>query len=303
MGFREAPVASRPGLAEPGAERTHKAEAQLAAIESFGAERARWLKVAAGVKAKVLEATLRGRPLGTAEIVLELGGFVGYSATRLATAPALACAAPEAPLPERDRARRVVSVEKNAGCALLARTALDSACLACDAEVWTGRAADLLPRVLEEYGEGSVGLAFFDHSGSAYLDDLLFLERGMLGRGAVVVADNVLKPGAPYFLWHVVFGGSYDVTIVSLPEFAQTAIEDWIAVCVWRGPHGGSKEDCTELPNRDICEELGRLAWWSDSMRRRSERGGVDVAAWAAFAREMRERYRRIGLEAVPWQW
>lgn len=265
-----------------------RAGSQLADVEGFGAERAQWLKVAAGAKAEVLAASLRGRELADTEIALELGGFVGYSASRLATSGVTSSR------------RRVISMEKNHGCALLANDVLNRAGLANDVEVWTGRASDLLPRVLEEYGEGSVGFAFFDHSGSAYLDDLLTLENhGLLGKNAVIVADNVLKPGAPLFLWHVVHGGKYDVVLVSVPEFVQTVIEDWVAVCVWRGE---SEKHPRKPLDRTSAVELSRLAWLSDAMRRRSERGEVDVAAWATFSQKMRLRYQQIGFEATPWQ-
>eukprot|EP00420_Gonyaulax_spinifera_P014986 CAMPEP_0197913756 /NCGR_PEP_ID=MMETSP1439-20131203/77174_1 /TAXON_ID=66791 /ORGANISM="Gonyaulax spinifera, Strain CCMP409" /LENGTH=137 /DNA_ID=CAMNT_0043535627 /DNA_START=59 /DNA_END=468 /DNA_ORIENTATION=- len=127
-------------------------------------------------------------------------------------------------------------MEKDTGCARFASSLLARAGAAPTAEVWQGRASDLLPRVLEECGAGSVGMAFFDHSGSVYHEDLEALEDlGLLAPGAVIVADNVLKPGAPLFLWKVL-GGAYDVTLVSLREFVQTSIEDWVAVCVRREP-------------------------------------------------------------------
>jgi len=46
---------------------------------------------------------------------------------------------------------------------------------------------------------------FFDQRGSRFLKDLqlLFQKPGLLAEEAVLVADNVLKPGAPSF-WLVV---------------------------------------------------------------------------------------------------
>jgi len=56
---------------------------------------------------------------------------------------------------------------------------------------------------------------FFDQRGSGYKADLEVLERdGLLAEGAIIVADNVLKPGAPAYLWHVLCGGGYDTKIV-----------------------------------------------------------------------------------------
>merc|ERR1712187_10518 len=97
----------------------------------------------------------------------------------------------------------------------------------------------------------------------------------------------------------MVHGGKYDVMLVSVPEFVQTIIEDWIAVCVWRGESSSLMEKPLDVSSS---EELSKLAWLSDAMRRRSERGGVDVTSWAKFSQEMRHRYKRLGFEARPWQ-
>ena len=53
---------------------------------------------------------------------------------------------------------------------------------------------------------GPFDLIFFDQRGSRFLKDLqLLLQKpGLLAEEAVLVADNVLKPGAPSF-WLVVF--------------------------------------------------------------------------------------------------
>ena len=59
-----------------------------------------------------------------------------------------------------------------------------------------------------------------DHKGSRFGEDLLVLENlGLLLPGAIVVADNVLSPGAPRFLWQLVKTSAYDVKIVQLKEF------------------------------------------------------------------------------------
>lgn len=270
---------------------------QLASIEAFASGRARWLKLAAGDKAFVLAEALWSRcrsaeAAAPCEVALELGGFVGFSALRLARALAQAAEGREVPL------ARVISMEKDTGCALLAASMLSSAQCASAAEMWAGRAADLLPRVLEECGARSVGFAFFDHSGSVYHEDLAALEElDLLAPGAVIVADNVLKPGAPLFLWHVL-SAEYDVSLISVREFVQTSIEDWVAVCVWRGnqPSGAGPQRAPAPLG------LARLAWQADIMRRRSERSGVSVHEWASFAQQMHRALRQYGIEATPWR-
>ena len=56
--------------------------------------------------------------------------------------------------------------------------------------------------VLAEHGcaAGALDLLFIDHNKDVYLPDLLSItERGWLHPGSVVVADNVLVPGAPKY--------------------------------------------------------------------------------------------------------
>ena len=53
---------------------------------------------------------------------------------------------------------------------------------------------------LRQRGVSAVDYALIDHMSSLYLKDLLILQNsGLLKRGSVVVADNVLLPGAPEF--------------------------------------------------------------------------------------------------------
>lgn len=48
-------------------------------------------------------------------------------------------------------------------------------------------------------------------------------------------------------------------------------------------------------------DELKRLAWQTDQMRRRSEEDQVRVADWAAFAQFVKRHYLRYGIECKPW--
>jgi len=240
--------------------------------------------------------------------VLELGGFVGYSAIRLGSAVEVKIAVSQKSDGTTNisyaRPLRMVSLEKDGGCVRLATALLSQVGLTTSAEVWSGRAADILPRVLEECGAGSVAFAFFDHSGSAFHHDLAILEHlGLLAPRAVIVADNVLKPGAPLFVWHV-HTNAYDTTLISVREFVQTSVEDWVAVCTWRGGGANSAASLGALPlaSPPLPGALSRLAWEADMMRRRSERSGVSVTDWATFARYVRQAFHRHGFEALPWQ-
>ncbi|CAJ1417004.1 unnamed protein product [Effrenium voratum] len=163
------------------------------AVEGFGlhAKGKAWLKVAAGQKAEVLVAAARAAAAGS---MLEIGTYCGHSAIRLAAAR-----------PDM----KVVSLEMDPIHAVLARRLVAFAGLAESIQVWTGHSRDLLPYLAEKYA--GFDFVFMDQRGSRYEEDLASLERlGLLQPGALVVADNVLKPGAPVFLWRVCKAQDYE---------------------------------------------------------------------------------------------
>lgn len=198
------------------------AEAHLQAIESFGSGVGQWLKVAADSKAQLLDASLRRRRCWRSDACVELGTFVGYTAIRLAR-----WVAGPAPAPGRS-----VSLEVDAIHALLTRHHLSLARLMAAADVWIGQALDLVPRLAEELGAPSLGLAFMDHRGTKFHSDLARLERhGTLLPGFTHVCDNVLKPGAPLCLWLVAHRPrGFVATSWSMNEFAHSNSEDWMLV-------------------------------------------------------------------------
>ena len=136
-------------------------------------------------KGRILDdAIARARPAR----VLELGTYCGYSALRMAVA------APAA---------RIVSVEFNPDNAAIARRILDHAGVGQRVTIVVGTLGDGGKTIAtlcaaHGLGPGSVDLAFIDHAKEVYLSDLqLILQQGWLRAGALVVADNILFPGAP----------------------------------------------------------------------------------------------------------
>merc|ERR1740122_113634 len=130
---------------------------------------------------------------------------------------------------------------------------------------------------------------------------------GLLLPGAVIVADNVLKPGAPLFLWRILKGGYYETDVVRVREFAMPS-EDWMSVSVLVRPLrtaprllGPSESDEEPLQPIESPQELWQLQWESDRIRERATRPGrsVTFAEWAAFAEDMRERLARSGIAAT----
>merc|ERR1711991_989484 len=103
-------------------------------------------------------------------VYVEFGMYVGYSALRAAAA------CPEA---------KLICIEPHAGRANIALKVLDFAGVS-DRVTWL---------------EAIEGLSFLiDHVKEAYLPDLqACMDAGLIPEGAVVIADNILFPGAPEY--------------------------------------------------------------------------------------------------------
>jgi len=189
-----------------------------------------WLKVAGGEKAELLSEVASRSRLGRGCVVLECGAFIGYSAARFAVL------AREAANPQSLLAPGLISVEGDPVHAVIARHFLDRVRCAVAAEILPGMVRDVLPAVSEMFGMDATGVVFMDQKGTAFHSDLQLLERlhdriaSTHRRATTVMADNVLRPGAPVFTWA---SAKQDrATFYSLPEFLEEemGVEDWMAV-------------------------------------------------------------------------
>merc|ERR1712156_137955 len=103
----------------------------------------------------------------------------------------------------------VITIEVEPEHAVVAQRLAFHAGVSHKVDVWTGQSSDVL-RSLEDRYPGETpqfALVFMDQCGSRFWQDLeILLEKArqdLLLPGAVILADNVLKPGAPLFLWHL----------------------------------------------------------------------------------------------------
>jgi catechol O-methyltransferase len=143
-------------------------------------------------KGKILDrAVERTQP----RLLLELGTYCGYSALRMARV--------------MPREARLYSVEFNTANAEIARRILAHAGVDAKVTVIVGTLGDggETIRALKRecnFTPGSLDLVFLDHDKKAYLSDLeLILAERWLHPGSVVVADNILVPGAPAYRAHM----------------------------------------------------------------------------------------------------
>ncbi|CAE7243106.1 COMT [Symbiodinium natans] len=251
---------------------TRDPRAVAGVMESFGAEElpsfSKWLKIAGGQKAQVLTAAAKASPKGLA---LELGLYCGFSALHLSSL------------------MKVVSVEADFVHALIAETLLSFAGVAHEVEIVVGHTEDVMPWLIDKK-LSKVGYVFMDQRGSRYHADLdALLQSGVLQDGAVVVADNVLKPGAPRFLWALTRHPAFTTEVLEVTEYAMHNVQDWMTASVYRCFEG-------EPPEALACEappSIRVLEWEAERMRGRShlpQHGGrgVDFEQWQAFAASMK---------------
>jgi len=263
------------------------------AVERFPADVGKWLKVAAGDKAVVIWDSVRERKAKPHEIALELGTLVGYTAIRLGAA----CSRQVRCHPARAQCVDAVTIELDPVHACIARHVIDQAGLSGAVEVWTGQVRDVFPRVVEEIGGRSIGFLFMDQRGTALHEDLQEIERmKALAMGASLVADNCLKPGAPFYVSRCARSHSFQTTIWSLSEFARDDAEDWLVVSTYNGP------DAPETPHEEGAQEaLRQLAWETGNFGAGAESGALQADDWVAFSQYVRQYFKKLGIEATPW--
>ncbi|THV50956.1 hypothetical protein BGAL_0129g00150 [Botrytis galanthina] len=140
-------------------------------------------------KADILrDLVMREKP----KMLLELGGYLGYSAVLFADAMVKAHGG--------DAGLKIYSLELDPAFAAIARQIAQIAGLDHIIEVVEGTAASSITSLVKEKKITNVDFLFLDHVEDLYERDFKVVEAsGVLKRGAVVVADNVVRPGAPEY--------------------------------------------------------------------------------------------------------
>jgi catechol O-methyltransferase len=124
------------------------------------------------------------------KVAVELGGYCGYSAVRIGRL-----------LPEGSK---FYSIEVSPVYAAIATQIIKFAGLQDKCEVLVGDSETVLNEFRDRTGQRHVDLFFIDHQKSLYLRDLKLIEKlDLLHSGSVIVADNVIMPGAPDYLAYI----------------------------------------------------------------------------------------------------
>lgn len=125
------------------------------------------------------------------QVMVELGGYVGYSALLFGDAV------------RKAGGKSYFSLEKNPEFAAIIMSFVDLAGLSDIVKVFVGPSGDSIRR-LSENGLKHIDLLFLDHWKPAYLFDLRLCEElRLIEPGSFLAADNVVDPGNPPYLEYV----------------------------------------------------------------------------------------------------
>ncbi|KAG8597331.1 hypothetical protein GDO81_002253 [Engystomops pustulosus] len=130
---------------------------------------------------------------------LEMGTYCGYSAIRIARL--------------LKPGGRLLTMEMEPKNAAVAKEMIKFAGVQDKVEILEGTTEVIIPSLKTKYGVEHADFVFIDHFGKHYTSDTKLLEEyGLLRKGSVLIADNVVYPGAPGFLEYVRTSGRYDCT-------------------------------------------------------------------------------------------
>ena len=185
-----------------------------------------WLMNIGDQKGQILDEAIRSRKPKT---VLELGNrfeeflfsvnrchlgtFLGYSSLRMA-----------AQLPN-DAA--IICVDINPETTEIARTIHKHAGVDDRIRIIVDSSEHVIPQLTKKLRINSFDFIFIDHYGSHYLRDFKLLEEhGLIQSGTMIVADNVIAPGAPDYLRYVRNNQNYTTkTHESLVEYTNDMVD------------------------------------------------------------------------------
>ncbi|XP_028303322.1 catechol O-methyltransferase B isoform X2 [Gouania willdenowi] len=153
--------------------------------------------------------------------VLELGTYCGYSTVRIASL-----------LPPQ---ARLITLEFNPDFARIARQVITWAGVQDKVELVEGASGDLIPKMKAQFGVNTFDLVFLDHWKDRYLPDTKLMEEcGLLKKGSILLADNVICPGTPDYLEYVRNSPRYQSQYFK-SHLEYTKVEDGLEKSVFLG--------------------------------------------------------------------
>ncbi|XP_027780021.1 catechol O-methyltransferase isoform X1 [Marmota flaviventris] len=190
----------------------------LEAIDTYCTQK-EWAMNVGDRKGQIVDAVIQEH---SPSLVLELGAYCGYSAVRMARL-----------LPT---GARLLTMEMNPDFAAITQQMVDFAGLQDKVTVLVGASQDLIPQLKKKYDVDTLDMVFLDHWKDRYLPDTLLLEEcGLLRKGTVLLADNVIIPGTPEYLAYVRESSNFECTHYS-SYLEYRKVVDGLEKAIYKGP-------------------------------------------------------------------
>ncbi|ESZ95377.1 catechol O-methyltransferase [Sclerotinia borealis F-4128] len=159
----------------------------LQAIDEYGRTKRYLMNVGEDKGAIVTNIIKENNP----QVMVELGGYCGYSTILFGSAVRAA------------GGKKYYSLERSPKFAKVITTLVEFAGLDGFVEVIVGPSNEGI-QILHSKGLKSIDMMFLDHYKPAYTTDLKLCEQlGLINKGTVLAADNVISPGNPPYLEYV----------------------------------------------------------------------------------------------------
>ncbi|KAI9296924.1 catechol O-methyltransferase [Neoconidiobolus thromboides FSU 785] len=154
------------------------------------------------------------------KVLVELGGYIGYSSIYMGN------------LIKNDPSAHFYSVEYDSILVSVMERVIKFAGLENKITVLNGDLATVLPKLQKDHNITTIDLFFIDHIKSAYVSDFNLADNSKLfANNSVIIADNVIYPGAPEYIKHVNNHPKFDSEIHEfLMEGHGLSIKDGIMV-------------------------------------------------------------------------
>lgn len=152
-------------------------------------------------------------------LIAFIGTFLGYSSLRMAS--------------QLPKDVLIVTIEINPESAETARRIHERAGVANRIHIVLDQTDRAIPRLAQQFNIDSFDFIFIDHHKEAYLTDFKLLENaGLIKSGTMIVADNIIYPGAPDYVKYVRNNPNYTSTFYeSTLEYAND-IRDGVEVSI-----------------------------------------------------------------------
>ena len=127
----------------------------------------------------------------------------------------------------------IVTIELNPDSAAAARRIHEHAGVANRIQIVVDSTDHAIPRLSQQFHIDSFDFIFIDHHKEAYLPDLKLLETvGLIKKGTMIVADNILFPGAPDYVNYICNNPRYTSNFYESTLEYDNSIRDGIEVSI-----------------------------------------------------------------------